>query len=140
MTEWQRNFYLLLLMTGRTEEAEAYIEDHLKGNLAAVNNQETKSSKNKQRYLTAGVRNTVPNHLIDLMWELFDQMDIPEKDYLQIFELEKITGPVQTIRHWQEIPAYHSPVIYLPYGPYWTGKVYVIDDGDAITMCLPEER
>ncbi len=66
-----------------------------------------------------------------------------EKDYLQIFKLEVIgsdDAQVQVIRHEQEVPEYHSPLIYIPYGPYYTGKVYIIDDGTISLMCLPEER
>lgn len=139
MTEEQRSFYMMLLMAGRNEEAEAYIENCMRAKQGQDIGQKSDGSV-QGRYLTAGIRESVPAHLISLMWKILDQMDIPGKDYLQIFELEEINGPVQVIRHWQEVPEYHSPMIYLPYGPYWTGKVYVIDDGEAVTMCLPEER
>lgn len=139
MTEQQRDFYMMLLMAGRSEEAEAYIENCMREKQRLDTGQESDESTRK-RYLTAGVCGNVPKHLISLMWRMIDQMDAPEKDYLQIFELEKISGPVQIVRHWQEMPEYHSPLIYIPYGPYWTGKIYVIDGGGIATMCLPEER
>lgn len=139
MTEQQRNFYMMLLMAGRSEEAETYIENCLR---RKQKEQAPDAPGNGQplRFPTPGIRENVPEHLISLMWKLVEQMDVSEKDYLQIFELEEIKGPVQVVRHWQEMPEYHSPLIYIPYGPYWTGKIYVIDDGEVVTMCLPEER
>ena len=94
------------------------------------------------RYMTPGIKNSIPAHIALALWDLIDTMTV-EKDYLQIFKLEVIgsdDAQVQVIRHEQEVPEYHSPLIYIPYGPYYTGKVYIIDDGTISLMCLPEER
>ena len=76
------------------------------------------------------------------MWSLIDNMKV-EKDYLQIFELEVIgegDTRIQVITHRQEQPDYHSPIVYIPYGPFYQGKVWAIDDGSGSVMCLPSER
>lgn len=94
------------------------------------------------RYMTPGIKNNIPPHIALTMWSMIDSIDT-EKDYLQIFDLEVLgedKAQVQVIRHHQEQPAYQSPIIYIPYGPFYTGKVYAIDDSSASVMCLPEER
>lgn len=95
------------------------------------------------KYITNRIQNSVPEHLIMMMWNLIDMVPADQRDYLQIFELEVIgNGDVKTqvIKHWQEEPEYHSPLVYIPYGEYFTGKIYAIDDGSNSVMCFPCER
>lgn len=129
MTEYQKEIYMLLLMAGRKEEAEEYRAKYLH-----------KPDLSSHRYVTQGVHKNIPLHLIEMMWDMVDRMDIEEKDYLQIFELSTISESIQVMEHHQEEPEYYSPRIYIPYGPFCSGKVYIIDDGEANVMCLPEER
>ena len=98
--------------------------------------------KNK-RAITPGIIESVPVHLVVFMWEMIDNMSIEEKSCYQFFTLRVIgegDAQSQVIEHEQEQPEYHSPIVYIPFGPYWEGKVYVIDDGTASVMCLPQER
>ena len=95
------------------------------------------------RLTTTGIRSCVPAHLVALMWSLIDNMEIEQKDSYQFFTLSVIGEDdtrVQVIEHTQEQPEYHSPIVYVPFEPYWSGRVYVIDDGSASVMCLPQER
>ena len=93
------------------------------------------------RYLTQGVDATILPEVQAAMWVAIELMPEP-KDYLQVFELEPLGEFVQRITHTQEQPDY-SCELYVPL-PHdtdaVTAKVYVIDDGDHSTMCLPEER
>lgn len=96
-----------------------------------------------KRYVTKGIVQVIPSHLITVMWNIVEHLPIEEKDYLQIFELEVVGNSVvrlQVIKHRQEEPSYMSPVLYIPCTECFAGKVYIIDDGTASVMCFPEER
>lgn len=98
--------------------------------------------KNK-RLLTAGIASSVPESQIHLMWMLIDRMETEDRDTHQFFTLSRIgeTGSyIQAIEHMQEQPEYHSPIMYFPTEGCFEGRVYVIDDGSANVMCLPQER
>lgn len=96
-----------------------------------------------KKYITSGIQVKVPNHLIIIMWNLIDMVPADQRDYLQVFELEIIgngDAKTQVIKHWQEEPEYHSPIVYVPYGEYFAGKIFAIDDGPNSVMCFPHER
>lgn len=96
-----------------------------------------------RRLITRGVKSNIPERQIHLLWNLIDNMEIKDKDTHQFFTLSRIgeTGRyIQVIEHMQEQPEYHSPVMYYPTEYCYEGKVYVIDDGSASVMCLPQER
>lgn len=40
-----------------------------------------------QKFLTRGVENEIPSWLINLMWHMVLTMEVPRKDYLQVFIL-----------------------------------------------------
>ena len=48
-----------------------------------------------QKFLTRGVENEIPSWLINLMWHMVLTMEVPRKDYLQVFILTK-RQPVST--------------------------------------------
>ena len=89
------------------------------------------------RYATRGVTTTVPLMLQIILWDLIDSMEVAEKDYLQVFKIECRKG-CTVVTHSQEIPAYEK-VFYFTFDLGFTGKIYVIDDGDHSTMLLAEE-
>ena len=96
-------------------------------------------------YVTIGVHEQVPESLRTVMIMMISGMDIEIRDSFQFFKLYTIghdynNTKVQVIEHWQEEPEYHSPIMYIPNGPYFTGKVYMIDDGENCVMCFPNER
>lgn len=88
------------------------------------------------RYLTCGIDSKIPLELQLFMWECVDQLP-PERDYLQIFDLE-IVGSMQSITHRSEEPEYRK-VYLLPFEKPITEKLYIIDDGDHSTMLLASE-
>lgn len=96
------------------------------------------------KFITQGVDLNIPKIVVTFMFELIDQMEV-EKDYLQIFELtKKRKNDIfmdLIVKHSQEKPAYSKEYQMPYYGPSieYTGKVYVIDDGDHCTMLLAEE-
>ena len=54
-----------------------------------------------QKFLTRGVENEIPSWLINLMWHMVLTMEVPRKDYLQVFILTK-TPTGQHIVHERE--------------------------------------
>lgn len=92
-----------------------------------------------KRYITRGVENNVPLYLTMIMWELIDR----EKqnialDYLQIFRLSTEDNK-QKIVHEQEQPKPFKKTYVYRMPETFTGKIYVIDDGDHKTMLLVDE-
>lgn len=93
----------------------------------------------KNRYITSGIESSVPLYLIMILWELIDREKQNNKlDYLQIFRLSKENGR-QRIVHEQEQPKPFKKTYMYRMPETFTGKIYVIDDGDHETMLLAEE-
>lgn len=92
-----------------------------------------------QRYRTRGIAYDLPPILQALLWQLIDEMDMPEKDYLQVFKLSGSSNE-QIIVHKQEQPPYKKTHrIRLRDTPFFVGKIYVIDDGEHTTMLKASE-
>ena len=89
-----------------------------------------------QRYLTRGVKESIPFEIQIFLWECIDRMPEP-KDYFQIFELEDI-GAMQHIVHKSEQPEYCMNYFIPMFQPI-TAKIYVIDSEEYSTMLLAEE-
>lgn len=93
----------------------------------------------KNRYITSGIESSVPLYLIMILWELIDREKQNTKlDYLKIFRLSKENGK-QRIVHEQEQPKPFKKTYVYRMPETFTGKIYVIDDGDHETMLLAEE-
>ena len=86
-----------------------------------------------QKFLTRGVENEIPSWLINLMWHMVLTMEVPRKDYLQVFILTK-TPTGQHIVHEQEQPPYRYEL-----DDSVNAKVFVIDNLTHSTMLLAEE-
>ena len=97
----------------------------------------------QNRYMTKGISSEIPFYLQNLMWLMIDNMEIDEKDYLQVFELSKVVvneKVFQKITHRQEQPEYKkSLTILVNEKDVVTKKVFVIDDVSHCTMLLAEE-
>lgn len=94
-----------------------------------------------KRYITDRIKAEIPIYMQNLLWFLIETMEVSEKDYLQVFELEKtiIDGkPMQKIVHYQEKPLYKKEHI-ISIKNAISSKIFVIDDGNHNTMLLPEE-
>lgn len=98
---------------------------------------------NKSRYLTVGVKDNIPMDLQIFLWSCIDNLKNQgnELDYLQVFELKKITCDdieYQMVEHRQEVPEYKKKYSILP-SENVDAKIFIIDDGDHSTMMLAEE-
>lgn len=96
-----------------------------------------------ERYITRGVKEKINEKnpiTFLLLWELIDEMEVDEKDYLQIFILRAKLDEqkMQEIEHFQEQPPYKEVHRFYTESPI-DAKVYVIDDGEHSTMLLAEE-
>lgn len=92
-----------------------------------------------KRYITRGVENNVPLYLTMIMWELIDrEKQNTALDYLQIFRLNTEDNK-QKIVHEQEQPKPFKKTYVYRLPETFTGKIYVIDDGNHETMLLAEE-
>lgn len=93
----------------------------------------------KKRFVTCGISNDLSPVLQAILWSLIDEMDVSEKDYLQVFKLSGI-GDEQVIVHSQEQPEYRKEHrVALHDVPFYVGKIFVIDDGDHSTMLKADE-
>lgn len=90
-----------------------------------------------QKFLTRGVENEIPSWLINLMWHMVLTMEVPRKDYLQVFILTK-TPTGQHIVHEQEQPPYRYE-LEVEYPDAVDAKVFMIDDRTYSTMLLADE-
>ena len=89
------------------------------------------------RYITSNAQNRIPPLLQLFLWNLFDEMNVKSKDYLQVFNLTVRDGN-QNIKHIQEQPKYSKEYTVLCDSPV-TEKVYIIIEGDIQTMLLAED-
>lgn len=90
-----------------------------------------------KRYVTIGVADSIPLGLQFIMWTMVDVMDVPKKDYLQVFHLTA-KDKTQIIEHSQEMPDYNATHDFPSENPL-SAHIYIIDDGDHSTMLLAEE-
>lgn len=101
--------------------------------------------KNSDRYITKGIDNIIPPKTQFTMWAMIDNMIVDSKDYLQVFDLEKVKKGMitcQRIIHHQEVPEYKNSLIMLDLLDIEVVdniKVFVIDDETHQTMLLAEE-
>ena len=86
---------------------------------------------NNQKFLTCGVMAEIPAWLANLMWHMVLTIEVPRKDYLQVFILTK-TPTGQHIVHKQEELEVECPDAV-------DAKVFVIDDRTYSTMLLADE-
>lgn len=91
----------------------------------------------KNRYMTRGVAVEVPPWLQNLLWFLWDSMEVENKDYLQVFRLSRSDG-MQEIEHMQEQPDYKK-IICVPAADAIDAKIHIIEDDDHVTMLLADE-
>ena len=91
---------------------------------------------NSNRYITKGVQENISLELQFFMWNCIDNLSEP-KDYLQVFNLS-VVDSLQRIIHSTEEPEYKKEYLIPSDNPI-SEKIYVIDDGDYLTMLLAEE-
>lgn len=89
------------------------------------------------RYITRNAQNRIPEILQLFMWQLVDEMNTENRDYLQVFNLSVING-CQHIKHTQEQPKYSREYSVLCEKQV-TEKVYIIIEDSIQTMLLAED-
>ncbi len=92
---------------------------------------------NNSHYVTRGIDAEIPLALQLVLWKMIDEMEVAQKDYLQVFTLSTENGE-QKIIHEQEQPDYRKEYVFST-DRLVNAKIFVIDDGDHSTMLLAEE-
>lgn len=96
------------------------------------------------RYMTKGISERLPPHIIALLWLCIDmRISTGEKlDYLQVFKFEKISDEALAVRHEQEQPArlfVHYTNYKEEYADWIRETIFVVDDKDHSTMLFGYE-
>ncbi len=92
---------------------------------------------NNSRYATRSINAEIPLALQLILWKMIDEMEVAQKDYLQVFTLSSENGE-QIIIHEQEQPDYRKEYVFSG-DCQIDAKIFVIDDGDHSTMLLADE-
>ena len=100
----------------------------------------------KNTYITKGIKESLPDELVSLLWLTLQKETKWKKDYLQIFEFKNIgqlNEPILEVKWRQEKPK-HIETFYVKGIILSVEKVWVICDGEETedeisTMLLPEE-
>ncbi len=92
---------------------------------------------NNSHYVTRGIDAEIPLALQLVLWKMIDEMEVAQKDYLQVFTLSTENGE-QKIIHEQEQPDYRKEYVFST-DRLVNAKIFVIDDGDHSTMLMAEE-
>ena len=94
-------------------------------------------------YITRGIKEKLNALHYLLLFNLIEEMQIEQKDYLQVFNIttqkaadERILVKVE---HTQENPDYRAIHKFYTVIPIEEVKIFVIDDGDHTTMLLASE-
>jgi hypothetical protein len=101
----------------------------------------------KGKYATKEIVQTLPLNLQLFLWSCIEERVSRDEvmDYLQVFRLQNIYDPNRTgnrvtrIVHSQEIPEYESTYILSDGSFPVEGTIFVIDDGNVVTMLWGEE-
>ena len=92
----------------------------------------------KAKYVTAGINRILEMETQMFLWKMILDLE-GERDYLQVFELVRISENKVKITHRQEEPDYENVIVANLAIPEGFIKVFVIDDGDYSTMLLASE-
>lgn len=88
------------------------------------------------KVVTKNIKNKLSNDLIQLIWTFYDEgYQGRELDDYQFFKIGN-DGDKTTIRMWQEEPQ-AMKIKSIQY--YEDCEVWIIDDGNVVTMLFPEE-
>lgn len=94
----------------------------------------------KQKCITKGIDERLPAVLVLYLFQLIDEkkkLAMP-MDYLQIFDLKSQGASMLLVIHRQEEPYYQKRHL-ISCNLKMEDKIYVIDDGDYITMMRSNE-
>ena len=93
------------------------------------------------KYITTSVRAQIPTYLQNILWHMIETMDVPNKDYLQVFELGIV---YEAGKRKQKIVHSQTQLVYsksysICTKSIFTCKVFVIDNRTHCTMLLEDE-
>lgn len=92
-----------------------------------------------KRYITNGVHEQIPLDLQLFCWQCYERVKVAgEYDYLQVFELKQVGEQEQQIEHRQEVPEYNQVYQLKAIHPI-NQKIFIIEEGNYVTMLLAEE-
>jgi hypothetical protein len=94
----------------------------------------------QQKYVTAGVCDKISPLTQMMIWQLASTVPC-QADYLQVFRLNpgvKNGRAVQIVRQSQEVPEFQRSLSFYCEEAV-TAKLFMIDDGDHITLLLASE-
>ena len=92
-----------------------------------------------KRYITCGIKDQVPMDIQLFCWQCYEKVKASDEyDYLQVFELKQIGEYIQQIEHRQEVPEYNQ-VYKLRANDSINQKIFIIEEGNSVTMLLAEE-
>ena len=92
-----------------------------------------------QRYITSGVNEQISIDIQLFCWYCYEVVKATGKyDYLQVFELKTVGEDTQQIEHRQEVPEYNQ-VYKLRANDSINQKIFIIEEGNSVTMLLAEE-
>lgn len=88
------------------------------------------------KVVTQNIQNKLPNDLIQLIWRFYDQAyHETEIDDYQFLKIETM-GNKTTMKMWQEEPK-AMKIKSIPH--YEDCEVWIINDGNVVTMLFPED-
>ncbi|MBP3907591.1 MAG: hypothetical protein J6D33_01510 [Turicibacter sp.] len=92
-----------------------------------------------KRYITNGIHEQISLEIQLFCWQCYERVKLTGAfDYLQVFELRQIGDHIQKIEHRQEVPEYNQVYQLRVINPI-DCKIFIIDEGETVTMLLAEE-
>ena len=94
-----------------------------------------------QRFITKGIESDIPNYLQNIMWYMIETMQVEQKDYLQVFKLERVIVVLKFIKRLSILKNSLNTSMRYNFkaeNPV-NAKIFVIDDKTHSTMLLAEE-
>lgn len=92
----------------------------------------------KERRITSGIYGAIPRWLQNLMWFLWESMDVPEREWFQVFCLSE-RDRMQKVDHSQNNPPYHKVIVVHAEGETICEKVIILESHSSLTMMLHSE-
>lgn len=90
-------------------------------------------------YTTKGVKNNIPDDIINFIFKVVDNIDKDNLDYLQIFRIQITQKQGVLIEHKQEQPEFERVYFLLNDEIEFEGKLYLIIENKCMTLLLAEE-
>lgn len=95
----------------------------------------------KQVIITRGVQDNIkPEIITGMMDSIMEFKNNIEVDYLQVFDMAvSQNGKTTYIEHSQEEPPFSKQLMFSNISNTFIGQIFIIDDGECITVMLAEE-